>query len=266
MLADYHCHTIYCDGKNTPEELVISGIEKGFDCLGISGHGFTDFDTSYCMTNTEKYIKNINELKEKYRDKIQLYLGVEEDMSCPVKRDDFDYIIGSCHYTFIGGKYYPIDSSVETFKKCLNMWDNKILDFAEEYYSRFCDYINKRKPDIIGHFDLITKYDQKGESIFLCNPQYNLLVEKYIKKALESNCIFEVNTGAIYRGYRSKPYPSNNLLRVICENDGKIILSSDSHKKDSLGYNFKKTEEYLKEIGFKERYILKDNKFISIKL
>ena len=98
--------------------------------------------------------------------------------------------------------------------------------FAEEYYKEFCNYILLRKPDIVGHFDLITKFDQKEKSIFFNNKEYIALSEKYIKQALKSDCIFEINTGAIARGYRTTPYPAENLLYAMKENNAKITIQN----------------------------------------
>jgi len=41
MLSNYHTHSTFCDGKNTPEEIVLAAIDKGFDVIGLSGHGHT---------------------------------------------------------------------------------------------------------------------------------------------------------------------------------------------------------------------------------
>ena len=79
MLANFHTHTVFCDGNNTAEEVVKSAIEKGFSAIGFSGHGYTEFDLRYCMKNTEGYIAEIKWLKEEYKNKIQIYLGIEED-------------------------------------------------------------------------------------------------------------------------------------------------------------------------------------------
>ena len=46
--ANLHTHTSFCDGKNSPEEMVRSAVEKGFDVLGFSGHSYTPFDETYC--------------------------------------------------------------------------------------------------------------------------------------------------------------------------------------------------------------------------
>lgn len=264
MLTNFHTHSNMCDGKNTLEEIVVAAIEKGFSAIGLSGHGYTDFDLSYCMQDMDAYMKEVNRLKEKYASKIEVYLGVEEDIRCPMKnREDFDYIIGSSHYIERNGKLYTVDMDPETFGECLSAWDGNALALAEEYYSSLCDYILKRKPDIVGHFDLITKFDEKIGPNFLGNAEYNRLAEKYMKIALKSECLFEVNTGAISRGWRTLPYPDENLLYVIKQNGGKIILSSDSHSKDTLDCAFEETKKFLRDVGFEYVYALFGGKFIK---
>lgn len=263
MLSNFHTHTSFCDGENTPEEVVLSAIEKGFSSIGFSSHGYTEFDLRYCLKDTKGYITEINRLKEKYRNKIEIYLGVEEDAFYHTDRSQFDYIIGSSHYFNIYGKYYPIDSNYDYFKECLKVFEYNVLHLAECYYSNFCDYILNRKPDIIGHFDLITKFDEMDASLFLENKQYNEIAQKYMIKALSADCIFEVNTGAISRGYRKSPYPHENLLYIIKKYGGKLILSSDSHNKSTLDYYFTESRKYLKDIGFECVYTQSQNQFIK---
>ena len=41
--TNYHTHTLYCDGKNSPEEVILSAIEKKIDILGFSGHSMYPF-------------------------------------------------------------------------------------------------------------------------------------------------------------------------------------------------------------------------------
>ena len=166
MTGNFHTHTTFCDGRNTPEEIVLAALEKGFSAIGFSGHGYTEFDLRYCMKNTASYIAEINTLKEKYKGQIQIYLGVEEDAFAAVDRNKFDYIIGSSHYCHIDNTYLPIDSNYDYFKKCLEAFHYDIPLLAETYYSNFCTYIKTRKPDVIGHFDLITKFDELDTSLF----------------------------------------------------------------------------------------------------
>ena len=263
MKANLHTHTTYCDGNNTPEEVVLSAIDKGFSAIGFSSHGYTPYDLRYCMKDVEGYIAEVTSLKEKYRDKIEVYLGIEEDAFEPSDRSRFDYIIGSCHYFLLDGKYYPIDSDYDYFKAGLKAFGGDVIKLSENYYENFCKYIKRRKPDIIGHFDLITKFDEVDEALLLSNKDYLALSEKYVKEALKSGSLFELNTGAISRGYRKAPYPYENLLHIINKEGGGIILSSDSHDASTLDFYFEESKKLIKDIGFSYIYTLSGGEFIK---
>jgi histidinol-phosphatase (PHP family) len=105
-MYSYHIHSTFCHGENTPEEIVFAAIEQGMVSIGLSSHGYTRFDLRYCMQDAEGYIAEIRRLKEKYQDKIQIYLGVEEDISAPVDRSQFDYVIGSAHWVGNADPYF----------------------------------------------------------------------------------------------------------------------------------------------------------------
>lgn len=263
MFSNLHTHSTFCDGVNTPEEMVIAAINKGFASIGFSSHAKPVF-SSFGVEDVNKYISTIKELKNKYSNEIEVYLGIEEDALSPISfRDNFEYIIGSHHYIKKDDVILPLDHNFDGYKKALELFNNDVERFAECYYSDFCDYIRKYKPQIIGHFDLITKFDEMDSNILLTDDKYNKIAEKYLKYALESRGIFEVNTGAMARQYRTRPYPAVNLLKIIKDNHGKIIISSDAHSADCLDYAFSDTVELLKDIGFKHTYTLKGNNFVK---
>lgn len=263
MLTNFHTHTVFCDGKNTPEEMVLSAIEKGFTALGFSGHGLTSFDPGYCLRDTAGYRAEILRLKECYKDRITIYLGAEEDCLEPVDRSQYEYIIGSSHYVQVGEKIWSVDSKRETFQQLLALFDGEPAKLAEAYYSRFCAYIAERKPDIIGHFDLLTKFSEVDAPNFTEDAAYLAVAERYIRKAAESGCVFEVNTGAMARGLRTTPYPCVQLLQVLKTLDAKLILSSDSHRTDTLDCAFPETKAMLRDIGFRKLMTLTDTGFVS---
>jgi len=86
--TNFHTHTIYCDGKDTPEELVKAAMEKGFTHLGFSGHSYLEIDKDFAMDDADqrKYWDDIHALKEQYRDKLYIFCGLEQDCySAPPK-------------------------------------------------------------------------------------------------------------------------------------------------------------------------------------
>ena len=266
MLSNLHTHTTFCDGKSTAEETVISAISKGFLSLGFSGHGYTSFELTSCMKDEAGYINEINRLKSVYSDRIEIYLGTEEDAFAPVDRSKYEYILGSSHFLRLRGEILPIDLKPESMQDCLKAFDGNVEAISESYYSTFADYLAWRRPDIVGHFDLLTKYDEMAESHFLGNPTHDRIAEHFIEKVAREGMLFEVNTGAIARGYRTSPYPSVNLLRKIKDSGAPITVTSDCHNADYLDCHFKETKEMLHDIGFREIVVLCNHKFTKTPL
>lgn len=266
---DFHVHSTFCDGKSTLEETVKSAIQKGMVSLGFSGHSYTDFDSSYCMSecDTEKYIAKINVLKEKYKDKINIFCGVEKDYYSDINTDNFDYVIGSVHYCKQNEKYIDIDLSVDDFIKSTKLYFNDdYYLFCESYFKNVADVYNRTKCDIIGHFDLITKFNEQDKLFNTNDKRYVDMAISAVDKLLQQNVIFEINTGAISRGYKVSAYPDQFILERIKEKGGSIILSSDCHFKDNLMYDFDNAIDYIKSVGFNKVKSFDKNGFYDVKI
>ena len=86
------------------------------------------------------------------------------------------------------------------------------------------------------------------------------------REAAKSGCIFEVNTGAISRGYRTLPYPHEELLYELKKLDAPIMVNADSHHADTLDCYFTETKAILRDVGFKKSVVLYNNEFQSVEL
>ncbi len=251
--ADFHTHTLYCDGKNTPEEMVLSAIDKGLLVLGFSTHSYMPIEEDYCIEKEKvsDYINEILALREKYKNKINILCGVEMDYFSEMPTEGFDYKIGSVHYVLKGGEYIPVDAKPHILEDARDrLFGGDIYALCEEYYKNVADVINKTKADIIGHFDLIAKFNENGELFDENHPRYIKAYKRAVDALIKRDVPFEVNTGAISRGYRTAPYPSAKILEYIKKKGGRVILNSDSHNKDTLAYEFSKWEECIKDMGF----------------
>lgn len=253
IFRDLHTHTTFCDGANTAEEMVLAAIEKGMKTIGFSGHAYTEFVDDCCMSieGTEQYCLEIARLKEKYNGKIEILCGIEQDYYSTFPAEGYDYVIGSVHYIEKNGKYYSVDHSEEYYLNTIKEFGGDFIAFSEIYFDTVAKVYEKTGCDIIGHFDLTAKFNGDGNKYFdETDPRYVKAAEKAIKHLLKSGKPFEINTGAIHRGYRSYPYPAPHFLKFIYENGGKVILSSDSHSANTLLYEFEKWAPFAKEIGF----------------
>ena len=264
MLSNLHTHTTFCDGKSTAEETVISAIEKGFTSLGFSAHAYAPYGLEYCMTDEDGYIREVTRLKEKYKDKIEIYLGTEEDGFHLIDRSKYEYLIGSLHYVKSGDELLPIDLGISCIDRILDAFGGDVEAISENYYGNFAKYLHYRRPNVVGHFDLLTKYDEKREAVFLGNSKHDRIAESFIESLAREGFLFEVNTGAIARGLRSMPYPAANLLRVLKRCGSEIILSSDCHKAEDVDHSFKEALALLKDIGYSELTVLCNYKFTKI--
>lgn len=240
MKGDLHVHTIFSDGKNTPEEMVLTAIEKGFDYIGFSDHAPMDFDDGCAMAleKMQTYSHEILRLKEKYKDQITIYLGLEMDSLSLDPGISTDYTIGSVHYLEMAdGHHVPIDWKPEMLKQGMDTYfGGDIYALIEAYYEQVAFMAKKFRPDIIGHFDLVTKFQERMPLFDENHPRYIAAWQKAVDSILPYCTLFEINTGAVSRGYRTTPYPAPAIQAYILEKGGQLILNSDSHKRETLGF------------------------------
>lgn len=256
MKTDLHMHTTYCDGNNTPEEMIESAIRRGLDVAGISGHSYMKEDDSYCMSleGTEQYIAEISELKKKYEDRITVLLGIERDYLSDIDNSRFEYVIGSVHCVGKDGICIPVDWNADVLKQFADRFcGGDMMTVAEMYYENVGGIVERSDCDIIGHFDLITKFIEQEAYPDTNDPRYIAAWKRAVDRIFEAwdrrergkrandFClheflglsdvpIFEINTGAISRGYRTTPYPMPDQVEYIRTKGGVFITNSDSHK------------------------------------
>lgn len=323
---DLHMHTTYCDGNSSAEEMILSAIEKGLSAVGISGHSFTPHDPSYCMSRegTLKYIEEIRALKEKYSDRITVLLGLEKDYYADTDMTPYDYWLGSVHYLFtdqgsrkhdeiIGSDtsadrtasdaaaitelaryrdWTDVDSEPYDMRRFALMHGMDMMSVAELFYETAGAIVSRTDCDIIGHFDLLTKFNERyrlmpdetvidlwadgnrrADSQSICffdtqDPRYkaawkkaidnifNECAERYragYRNRLEllgiieagNKPVFEINTGAISRGYRKTPYPATDQISYIKSRGGILMLSSDSHSEAAVCSGFGQFTELM---------------------
>ena len=84
MKCNFHTHTARCNhAVGLDEEYVLSAIEAGFDEIGFSDHTPWPFESGYVSPmrmradELEEYVLSVNRLREKYKDKIKIHLGLE---------------------------------------------------------------------------------------------------------------------------------------------------------------------------------------------
>ena len=241
-MFDLHMHTTWSDGENTPEEMIGEAIRLGLETVGISDHSSGD-PCGMTLEQSVEYRAEIARLKEKYAGQIRVLCGLERDYMTD-DFADYDYTIGSVHWLRMpDGHRISIDWTPEKLREGAEKYfGGDFYALAEAYYATVAKVVEVTKCDIIGHFDLVTKFIEVDPAFDTRDPRYIKAWKQAADTLLKTGKPFEVNTGAVSRGYRTEPYPAKDIRDYIRAHGGKLIMSSDAHAKENITYGFAEWE------------------------
>ena len=265
---NYHCHAQFSDGKSTAEEMVLAAIEAGCDSFGLSEHYVSVKGSSYSLKSEreEAYKAEVLRLKEKYKNDIAVFLGTGADYTSPIAKG-YDYVIGSVHFFELNGEFIDVDHTAEKQIDAANRHlGGDLIALACNYYDIMGKMADKFKFDIVGHFDLVTKFNEGGRLFDESDKRYIKAAESALEKLVPTGAAFEINTGAISRGYRTESYPNDYFLNVIREMGGSVTYSSDAHNALYVTLGFEDAVKRAKKAGFKSFKKLTKNGWVDEEL
>ena len=253
MRANFHTHSTFCDGKDTPSAMCARAFELGFEALGFTGHSGGGVDTcGMSEAAAAAYRGEIARLKAEYAGRMELYCGIEQDCFSGRVPEGYDYAIGSVHYVCRDGEYLCVDWSAERTRENVKKYGGDPYAYAEAYFALVGEVLERTGADIVGHFDLIRKFDDEGKMLDGNHPRYI----RAVSDALDRLCangkrpVFEINTGAMARGYRSAPYPSLGILREIRARGCYIMITTDCHDRELLDFGYGEAAGIARQAGF----------------
>ena len=259
-----HTHSVFCDGKDTPREMVETAIEKGFDSIGFSGHSsmFTNGRNGMSPDGTQSYHDCINSLKEEYNGRLKIFCGVEFDMYSGIDLSNYDYVIGAVHFFKFNGQIVPMDRTAQVVQDVIDThFGGDGMAYAKHFYSELARLPEFGKCDIIGHFDLLTKHCEKIKFFDEDSKEYRSAALEALHALRGKIPFFEVNTGAIARGNRTTPYPAPFIMDEFKALGFGALVTSDCHDRRYLDCYYDESYEYLRAHGFNEIYVLTDDGF-----
>ena len=262
MIADYHMHTYYSDDSQYEmEKAVKKAIELGLNEICFTDHvdyGIKLEHEDYIRLNEEerknrvanvdytRYFEEIRQLQIKYKDRITIKQGMEfgiQTHTIPAfqtlfDRYDFDFIILSCHQVE-DKEFWTQDFQKGRSQQAYN----------ERYYEEILNVIKVYKDySVLGHLDLLKRYDLEGEYPF---EKTKDIITEILKIVIADKKGIEINTSSFYYGLKDL-MPSKNILKLYHDLGGTILtIGSDSHKEDQVGAHIEEIQEELKKIGFK---------------
>lgn len=271
--SNAHTHSTWCDGKNSLHEMATQAVKLGFTDLGFTSHSYAPFDLGCLGVKDEQaYQRALAETAKEFAGRLTISRALEWDYFSPDPRAGYDYTIGSVHYFKPrAGIYYSVDESPEKLAETLaTVFHGDVQAMVTEYFDLVVAHLTKNHSKIVGHFDLITKFNDQLHYLDEESSWYQSVSLKALKEVVaviaEYNGLVEVNTGGMSRGWTKKPYPAEFLLNYLLEAQVPIIITSDSHSIATLDYRFNETAQYLKQLGFNYCYQLENGTFVAKKL
>lgn len=265
IYSNFHTHSLYSDGKAEMKAYCDKAIELGFHSLGFSDHAPVKFDNSFSIPieKLEEYFQQVELMKERYKNKLQVFTSLEADF-IPGKSYDFDffrqkakmdYIIGSIHLVYNKAKdsMWFIDGGDQQVwdKGLANIFDGDIKKGVKCFYEQNIEMIEEHKPEVVGHLDKIKMHNK--ERLFSTQDKwYQGLVEACLTSMKRQGSVLEVNTRGLYKGRCQELFPSPEVAIKAQKMGIPMLLSSDAHHPDELNGAYDSVIETLKQSGIKE--------------
>ena len=259
-LTNYHSHCSFCDGRAPLEEFVKEAIRQGFYSYGVSSHAPLPFPTQWTMEweQMEAYLDEFKNLRSKYADEIELYVGLEidylnEESNPSVARFTelpLDYRIGSVHLLYdAAGEVVDIDCSPAVLKERVDRhFNGDVLRVVRMYFDRLFRMVELGGFDILGHADKMHYNASCYHPGLLDEPWYEALMKDYFSLVASRGYLVEINTKA----YDSLGtfYPNSRYWELMKEYQIKVLVNSDAHYPERINAGRMEALRLLQAKGF----------------
>lgn len=193
-----------------------------------------------------------------------------------------EYTIGSTHFVPLpGSSVWSVPAVFGTHREGSENWDLIGVDgdigmlhdqcrqyYGGDFYALSADYYRfeamaaaRLHPTFIGHFDLITRFNDLsradgGHFLDETSERYLLPARRAMEALVPYGLPFEINCGAVNRGRKKELYPRPELLRHLHVLGGEIVISADAHQKELLDGGFEEAMEVARWAGFTHTNLL----------
>lgn len=261
--SNLHTHSVFCDGKNTLEENVISAIQKGIKVLGFTSHSLYPFwlEGNLSPEDIAGYCTKIHFLQKKYEGQITIRLAFEADYIPGItfprhevyKNFRPDYLIGSVHFIYQRDGIFGVDNTPQIWKDGIDRYyDGKVRNAICDYFALEKEMLEKGDFELLGHPDLVRKFNEKYPLFDEEEDWYKNELKEMAKVIAKSGRACEINTGAISRNWLTKPYPSFFFLSLLHNEGVPVAVTADAHSSENLDCKFDEALLLAKNAGYTE--------------
>ncbi|WP_236034962.1 histidinol-phosphatase HisJ [Alkalihalobacterium elongatum] len=260
IIHDGHVHTPFCPHGSSDH--LVSYIERALE-LNLAGITFTEHaplpsgfsdpvpekDSAMALEHLTLYINEVQHLKQKYKGKINILLGLEVDFIEGFEEQTrkmldevgpyLDDAILSVHFLKYSNEYFCLDYSPEMFKEMVDVFGS-IDAIYDAYFSTINHSIEANlgvyKPKRIGHISLVKKFHKK----FPNSINYDAVLMELLDKIKTKGMALDYNGAGVMKPLCGEPYPPENIIIAAMERKIPLIYGSDAHSAKGLGQGIDK--------------------------
>ena len=271
--ANYHTHMRFCNHAiGDVIDYVKEAYDLGFVELGMTDHApipeyFMDEDfykKTYSYQNmkldmVDSYLKQIDDAKKAYKDKINVLSGFETEYLEKQKsfyfdlRKKVDYLNLGIHYYEYNGKFYDSYTDVN-------------YESIVGYLNTVINALNTNLFNVLVHPDVFM-FDYKDKDGKWCfDEKCEMVTRKIIEECIKHDVYVEVNANGLkYSKDKNNKnmwkYPYPKFWEIAKEyKDLKILIGADAHNpKDLYNDNVKEVIKFSEDLGLKidEKMVIK---------
>lgn len=236
LKTNYHTHTYRCghaDGKD--EDYVRQALGAGMYELGFSDHimlaNFSQLGVRGDFSLFEDYIYSINNLKEKYKDRMKIYVGFEAE-AFPLYYPFYKEIIASkkVDYLILG------NHSAMNENRQLYCHFSKIHNASELYLYRDLAFSSLQT----GCFNCFAHPDYFMSNIEYVDRDVKRVMNDIVALCVKLDIPLEINVAGIRNGLQRIGkedrylYPTELFLKTCKKYNAKVIIGQDAHSPNQI--------------------------------
>lgn len=258
MKFDGHIHSPYCPhgSSDSFEEYIDNAIGLGFTEISFTEHAplptnfidpTPDMDSGMKPEYLELYINDLRKLKQKYKNKLKINIGLEIDYIIDFEHETRDLLnkygsflddsILSVHFIKHQNNYFCVDFSDDEFKRIIS-----IIGSTEGVYKAYYELVKKSimanlgpyKPKRIGHMTLIHKFQKN----FPCHESFKEDIFTILDLIVDQKMSLDYNGAGAIKPLCLEPYPSDWIVKEAYNRKIPLIYGSDAHTSRDLSQGY----------------------------
>ncbi len=200
--GDIHMHTTYSDGANTLEEMVKRAMELGYEYIVVSDHAKAlGVASGLTLDEYKRQKREIDELNEKFGDKIRIFFGAELNILSDGRVD------------------FP-EEELEIFDICLAGIHTALTQPMKKIMERLKKAMRIKKIKIIAHPTGRVIGEREG---------YEVDLEELLEEAKNTGTILEINANP-----KRLDLNDMNAMHAKKTYGLKFVIGTDAHSREGL--------------------------------